>query len=233
MSSSALPPDSLSAAAESNLKSRINAAFSTLKPKQLFNLLTQAKDKGQPYALIGSGIKAFAARSTQVKLEMRGTSSMGRDTGESELWIQTKANNLSYDADVLNCGLFGENRDGKLIAPPFDLNREEIDLCNVYFVLSKGMPDLQDIPALSQLNASLAAKGYQAWVAVAARMPGEVSVKPYEAEFVLALAASDADTAPMFNLSEHKLMASNYSGRQRLQPLPAHKPAALYQPLPA
>lgn len=233
MSSSALPPDSLSAAAESNLKSRINAAFSMLKPKQLFNLLAQAKDKGQPYALIGSGVKAFAARSTLVKLEMRETSSMGRDTGEYELWIQAKTNGLSYDADVLNCGLFGENRDGKLVAPAFALNRDEIDLCNVYFVLGQGMPDLQDIPELNRINTALAAKGYQAWVAVAARMPGEVSVKPYEAEFVLALAASDADTAPLFNLSEHKLMASNYNGRQRLKPLPAHKPAALYQSLPA
>lgn len=82
------------------------------------------------------------------------------------------------------------------------------------------MVDLQELPALNKLQHQLAQRGLQVYTALAMKMPGEMSMKPYEAEVVLAVSKASDEQPPLFNLGPHRVMVSNYGGRQSPKPKP-------------
>jgi hypothetical protein len=231
MSPSALPPDVGSANAEARLKSRINAALGILRPKEVFTALASAEDSGKAFALFGTNLKLFSVPQSKVSTEDIERTFCGEGTGEYDLWLNVAQSDIRYGEDVVESDLFGPHQNGRLTAEIFALNREKIDLCNLFFVCARGMVDLQELPALNKLQHQLARRGLQVYTALAMKMPGEMSMKPYEAEVVLAVSKASDEQPPLFNLGPHRVMVSNYGGRQspKPKPLSPFSPKALYR----
>lgn len=233
MSLSALPLNIGPANAETRLKSRINAALGILRPKEVFTALASAEGSGKAFALFGTNLKLFSVPQSKVDDSLvERTDYTGDGTGEYDLWLNVAQSDIRYGEDVVESDLFGPHQNGRLTAEIFALNRDKIDLCNLFFVCARGMVDLQELPALNKLQHQHAQRGLQVYTALAMKMPGEMSMKPYEAEVVLAVSKASDEQPPLFNLGPHRVMVSNYGGRQSPEPKPLlpFSPKALYRP---
>lgn len=218
MSSLALPENSL----PTNLHQRCEAAFAALSAGQLQNAFNLARQNGKSYALLGSDVRAFTVPVSRVEREYREATFCGRETGERHLWLQTPALAIRYDSDVVQSELFPLGR------ADFALNREKVDLCNAFFAIAHGMPDLQDLPSVQRLNAALRERNLKAFVTAAATLPGKGTVQPYACDLALAVTLIDKDEPALFNLSRHELRLSNWGGEYSEQPqaVPAERPPA-------
>lgn len=196
----------------------VNDALARITPQAAFNAASGLKQNGAAYALIGTGITLMSVRPHKVENKRIERTCMGEGTGTFFHWLQADRENVHYDRDALASGLFGPVSEGKLSDPAFDLARKDLDLCNVFLALSRGMYDLQDLPAAIKHNGYAGRQGYQAFVALAAHMPEPPSMQPYKAEIVLALAKTGAPDLPLFNLGKVEIVQSNdHSDRPSLR----------------
>lgn len=238
MSDSETPADSAACA----LKERVNQAFEGYGPREVLNALGRAENSQNKFLLLGTGICLFTVDHDNIGYE----SVVRQDwTGEerkknADLWLNVSPENIVYGAGVLDSGLFGGFKDGKLTSRTFPLDQTPLDLCNLFFALSAKMCRLQDIEALSDSRfAAVRGRGYELYTALAMHIPGQASVDPCRAEIVMAVKVPLPDKSrlspetnthpPLFNLSKYHVLP-NPIDNKRPAALPPHKPSALYVP---
>lgn len=241
MSNSETPADS----ATRTLKDRVNQAFLAHGPRDVFNALRTAEDSQKKFLLLGTGICLFTVNHDNVGYE----SVVRQDwTGEerkktADLWLNVSPENIIYGAGVLESGLFGRVKDGKLTSRNFPLDQSPLDLCNLFFALASKMCHMQDIEALSGSRFSKIFKqGCTLYTALAMHIPGQASVDPCRAEIVMAVRFHRPDNGrlrpetnthpPLFNISTYPVLPNPIDNKHPAA-LPPNKPSALYVPDPA
>lgn len=222
MSDNALPQHSPS----SSLKDRINAALAKIDPVEAYERMCTARSMHLDYALLPLGIKLMTVRPDQVEEKSIERTCMGEGTGDYFTWLQVNRTDVRYGQDVLESGLFGPANESGLCDASFDLQRPDLDLCNVFFALSGGIYELQEEPGLQKLQQGITKHVHssdhlptQAFIALVARAPEEGSMQPYRAELVLAVAETDKLDTPVFNLTPFELVQSNSRSSSGKKPL--------------
>jgi hypothetical protein len=238
MSNSETPADSAACA----LKERVNQAFLDYEPREVFNALKQAENSQNKFLLLGTGICLFTVNHDNVGYE----SVVRQDwTGEerkknADLWLNVAQGDILYGTDVLDSGLFGRVKDGKLTSRTFPLDQSPLDLCNLFFALASKMCRMQDIAALSDNRfVAVRGRGYELYTALAMHIPGKTSVDPCRAEIVMAVKIPHPDNGrlrpetnthpPLFNFSKYHVLPNPIDNKHP-PALPPHKPSALYVP---
>lgn len=244
MSDSETPADS----AARTLKERISQAFLAYEPRQVFKHLADAEASHKPFLLLGTSIHLFTVLHDRVTYEMRTRQSLtSKDKRDPDLWLLTNPADIHYGPDVLESALFGQTENDRLVSRNFNLNRDSIDLSDLFFALGGKMGNIQDIEAFTddRFGAILKKRGYTPYTALAMHIPEQISVDPCRAEIVLAIKFPVPDNCrlrpepgvdthpPLFNRSRNYRVLPNPIDEKHPRSLRACEPSALYVSAPA